>query len=897
MEKKTASAITLTLLLTSMLTLTFNIQPVKATGGTVYIRADGSIDPPDAPISTLDNVTYTFTDNIYDSIVVERDNIVVDGAGYTVTGSGSGNGITLTDRSNVTVGNMTIKNFAYGIGLYSSSNNTLSGNNITNNYVGIYLHASSNNNIANNTVTNNRDFGIWLRESSVNRISGNNITNNRDGIDLSGSSNNTISGNLFMRDGLSVWDSYGNVVVDNFVNGKPLVYLEDVSHQSVGDAGQVILVNCQHITVENLNPSNTNIGVQLWQTNNTIIQGNNITANNEHGIWLYKSSNNSVIGNNITNNGYGIYLYESSNNSVSGNNVTNNYYSGIVLPGPSNNNSILGNNVTANYYHGISLSWSSNNSILGNNVTANGYNGIDLSWFSNDNSVHGNNVTNNWKGIYLDRCSNNTFRTNHMSSNGLNFGVGGEILSHFINDIDASNTVDDKLIYYLVNRQNEIVPLDAGYVALINSTNVTALNLNLKNNYEGILLAYTNNSLITGSIITNNDHGMKLVYSFNNTISGNSIDNNYYRGMLLDGSSYNTVTNNTVTNSGGSGVYISYSSNHNMILGNNITNNAYGIYVASSSSNTICKNNIVNNIPYGIYIHYSSNNVVYHNNFINNAVQVYSVGSVNVWDDGYPSGGNHWSDYVSVDVKNGIGQDLPGSDGIGDTPYTIDADNVDRYPLMNPYGAPPPVTYALTITATVGGTTDPAPGTYGYTANSTVQVTAIPAANYLFDYWELDSVNVGSANPYSVLMDKNHALKAVFSLIPSPLSASISPLSASLLVGQSVTFTSTVSGGYTPYSYQWYLNGNPVSGATSASWTFTPTTSGIYYVHLKVTDAKANTAQSDTARITAATVPVGGYSIPIQVQTKTEPVLPYIALIATLTAIFTKLRPKTKRKH
>ena len=126
---------------------------------------------------------------------------------------------------------------------------------------------------------------------------------------------------------------------------------------------------------------------------------------------------------------------------------------------------------------------------------------------------------------------------------------------------------------------------------------------------------------------------------------------------------------------------------------------------------------------------------------------------------------------------------------------------------------------------------------------------------------------------------------------------SISPLSASILVGQSVTFASTASGGYTPYSYQWYLNGNPVSGATSNTWAFTSTTSGIYYVYLKVTDAKANTAQSDTARITVATVPVGGYSFPIQVQTKTEPVLPYIALIATLTAVFTKLRPKTKRKR
>jgi hypothetical protein len=112
-----------------------------------------------------------------------------------------------------------------------------------------------------------------------------------------------------------------------------------------------------------------------------------------------------------------------------------------------------------------------------------------------------------------------------------------------------------------------------------------------------------------------------------------------------------------------------------------------------------------------------------------------------------------------------------------------------------------------------------------------------------------------------------------------------------------VTFTSTVTEGYTPYSYRWYLNGNRVSGATSASWAFTPTASGIYYIYLKVTDAKANTAQSETARIVVTIFPVGGYSIPIQVQTKADPLLPYITLIVTLTAIFTKLRPNTRRKR
>jgi len=58
---------------------------------------------------------------------------------------------------------------------------------------------------------------------------------------------------------------------------------------------------------------------------------------------------------------------------------------------------------------------------------------------------------------------------------------------------------------------------------------------------------------------------------------------------------------------------------------------------------------------------------------------------VNVWDDGYPSGGNFWSDYEGVDEKSGSNQDQPGSDGVGDTAYAIDVNNTDRYPLMAPF--------------------------------------------------------------------------------------------------------------------------------------------------------------------------------------------------------------------
>jgi len=102
---------------------------------------------------------------------------------------------------------------------------------------------------------------------------------------------------------------------------------------------------------------------------------------------------------------------------------------------------------------------------------------------------------------------------------------------------------------------------------------------------------------------------------------------------------------------------------------------------------------------YGIGLDFSSGNRIFHNNFINNVQQnVYSSTSVNVWDDGYPSGGNYWSDYTGVDSHRGTFQNETGSDGIGDTPYIIDANNRDCLPLMNSWTPTPPfVTASINI--------------------------------------------------------------------------------------------------------------------------------------------------------------------------------------------------------
>ena len=102
------------------------------------------------------------------------------------------------------------------------------------------------------------------------------------------------------------------------------------------------------------------------------------------------------------------------------------------------------------------------------------------------------------------------------------------------------------------------------------------------------------------------------------------------------------------------------------------------------------------------------------------------------------------------------------ADDLGDTGFDI----YYGYGRINArkaiYGTSPAINYTLTITTTAGGTTNPAPGNHTYTERQNVPVEALPDTGYGLDHWELDGVNKGSVNPYSVLMDNNHTLQAVF---------------------------------------------------------------------------------------------------------------------------------------
>jgi len=375
------------LLLASTLAFSFNLQSVKASG-TIYIRADGSIDPPTAPISTVDNVAYSLTSNITsdaDGIVVERDNIVVDGAGYTVQGTGAdlSKGIDLSATSNVTMRNIEIRAFYFGVYGYLSPDISIIGNNITENAICIYFYDCLRCNITGNNVMSTV-CGIYLYGGSdYAGISENNITNN---------------------EGINLQDCSGCSIVENRIaNTTYGIGLSRCSYNSI---------------VENKIDSSTT-SIYLGGSSNNGIYGNDVTDGEKGITIIYSSDNNSISGNNITaNTDYGIFAQSSSNNNILRNNIAANSYQGIMLWVGTSVNRIIGNNISGSF-HGVYLGGSSNNSISENDVTENAV-GIFLITGSQNNSITGNHIAaSSTFGLQIGTTSNNTIHHNNFIANAI----------------------------------------------------------------------------------------------------------------------------------------------------------------------------------------------------------------------------------------------------------------------------------------------------------------------------------------------------------------------------------------------------------------------------------------------------------------------------------------------
>jgi parallel beta-helix repeat protein len=288
-----------------------------------------------------------------------------------------------------------------------------------------------------------------------------------------------------------------------------------------------------------------------------------------------------------------------------------------------------------------------------------------------------NNVLDSIYGIVISSSGNATLRRNTLTGNNYNLGIIASDQADYVNNVDDSNTVNGKPVLYWVGEDGLTVSSNAGYVALVNCTNITVENLQISGNYNGLLVVNTQHSTISGNALTGNCEALRMVNSPNNQVKDNNISGNIYNlylddasaggfdasnrlngkpiviwvdqhertvpenagyvvltnctgitvqnlalsnnvaGIVLQNTNGSTIVNNTLSNMG-SGIQLS-ASNNNLVSGNTITASQNGIQVQNSSSNTI-EGNLVNGIHgNGIVLTFSNGNKVQYNRLTGNA--------------------------------------------------------------------------------------------------------------------------------------------------------------------------------------------------------------------------------------------------------------------------------------
>jgi parallel beta-helix repeat protein len=392
--------------------------------GTIRITPDGIVEGTDKISRNGD--TYTLTGDISGTaenggsfLSIEKNGVTLDGAGNTISGTGTGVAIWAMGKTDITIKNTRIVNFGTGIELRFkdfdsgsiATNNRVLDNYLENVYWGLDLSMANAVVSGNTIVSKSGIYGVNFNANST-----------------------TFSNNAFTNGGLVVFNpGVENTFLDNTINGKPLAYLEGQSNQVIDAANQVILVNCNNIEIKNVNnPVDLRFAIQLFGTTNTKI------TNCKGNIALTDSDSNTIAHNELSDVGSmanydsaALTLTRSNNNTISQNKMTATNANGVILAGSSynivekNRIAVSGVDQSAIRLETLPQSSCQYNYIYENSVTSQD-NGVYFRNGAKDNHVFSNVITGWETGLALFSAHYNQFYANNITGctqNGVYFSI------------------------------------------------------------------------------------------------------------------------------------------------------------------------------------------------------------------------------------------------------------------------------------------------------------------------------------------------------------------------------------------------------------------------------------------------------------------------------------------
>lgn len=303
------------------------------------------------------------------------------------------------------------------------------------------------------------------------------------------------------------------------------------------------LKNCSYANITGNHFRNNNVAVWFEASNEVDFSNNFLDWNYGQAVNLISCTDMHIMRNEIKSNpAYGIYLERTNRSKISENNISY-VCNGLFLE------ESFGNNITANIIlntgpYGLYLNYSQMN-IIKDNFLANNEIAVQF-WSSKNNFFGSNQIAKNKFGLLLWFSGYNLLEDNNLNANTWSFGVHGYQLEDFINNIAFSNNINGLPIYYWVSKNGGRIPENAGFVAVINSTKVEIKNVNIKDNFQGVLLAFSNFISIEKVNLTANWHGVYLINSNNNTVFGSSLINNLHNFFIFNSNANSFYANNFV---------------------------------------------------------------------------------------------------------------------------------------------------------------------------------------------------------------------------------------------------------------------------------------------------------------------------------------------------------------